>query len=428
MIYYDQIAFVFLPRSVCLLASLSWCVGRWDAACSRQGDVLEAGGLKNQNSEKRSSFLQGSLQCLKSIAEVLWTESSWSAAHVATHQVWGQWIGRDVGRGSPACQDTAQFVLFSSTSSLFGAPGRFALITTRLDKIIGHCRRMSPAVAFLPRARKLCSCKCQPRCIRTILVCQRKCGPLKRMSTDVPEVCRKQYSFTLEQHWQLDLRANSLSAVGSMGATLGSLSRIRCSFCTNPKAEVGMAVQKGTVQRAKASGIGSLSNSQGVISDGRNMIRNSFWSGCRRCPSHKSMRTLLWYLSVTGPLLEFFFMPRHGNLGQRPLSGSQSTAVPGGCCACPMAKVLANRLQCPDLNGERLPSNSSYYCNRQEMSRMSRCFTSYKYIRVAVFLDSKWFEWYVFCCRLGPRPSCKTWKRRLWRAPKAKAPKEQPRQ
>ena len=31
------------------------------------------------------------------------------------------------------------------------------------------------------------------------------------------------------------------------------------------QAEVGMAVQKGTVQRAKASGIGSLSNSQGQI-------------------------------------------------------------------------------------------------------------------------------------------------------------------
>ena len=34
------------------------------------------------------------------------------------------------------------------------------------------------------------------------------------------------------------------------------------------QAEVGKAVQKGTVQRAKASGIGSLSNSQGPTADG----------------------------------------------------------------------------------------------------------------------------------------------------------------
>jgi hypothetical protein len=37
---------------------------------------------------------------------------------------------------------------------------------------------------------------------------------------------------------------------------------------TCSQAEVGMAVQKGTVQRAKASGIGSLSNSQGPTADG----------------------------------------------------------------------------------------------------------------------------------------------------------------
>eukprot|EP00434_Breviolum_minutum_P030487 symbB.v1.2.026959.t1/scaffold2733.1/size72009/2 len=82
-------------------------------------------------------------------------------------------------------QDSAQFVLFSSTSSLFGAPGQgnYAAANSSLD-------------AFAP----FWSSKGRP---------------------------------TVSVQW-------------------------------GPWAEVGMAVQKGTVQRAKASGIGSLSNSQGM--------------------------------------------------------------------------------------------------------------------------------------------------------------------
>eukprot|EP00435_Cladocopium_sp_Y103_P074523 s357_g49.t1 len=82
-------------------------------------------------------------------------------------------------------EDAAQFVLFSSTSSLFGAPGQgnYAAANANLD-------------AFAP-------------------------------------------------YW---------SAKG----------RPTVSVQWGPWAEVGMAVQKGTVSRAKASGIGSLSNSQGM--------------------------------------------------------------------------------------------------------------------------------------------------------------------
>ena len=90
-------------------------------------------------------------------------------------------------------------------------------------------------------------------------------------------------SFTFFGYFRI--RTNRLSAVGSLGAFLGHICWTNLdgiffwcifrlytadtafaffdSWNGKVEAEVGMAVQKGTVQRAKASGIGSLSNSQG---------------------------------------------------------------------------------------------------------------------------------------------------------------------